>query len=36
MALPNIYKSQTTEETLKKLSALTPETQPIWGKMNAA
>ena len=36
MALPSIYNSQTTAETLKRLSALTPETQPIWGKMNAA
>ena len=36
MALPNIYNAQTTDTTLKRLSNLTPQSQPQWGKMNAA
>jgi hypothetical protein len=36
MALPNIFNTATTEETLKRLENLTPNSQPKWGKMNAA
>lgn len=36
MALPSIYSAQTTETTLKRLSDLTSQSQPKWGKMNVA
>ncbi len=36
MALPNTFDSATTKDTLSRLEKLNPETQPLWGKMNAA
>lgn len=36
MALPNIYTPETTEITLKRLENLKANSQPKWGKMNAA
>lgn len=36
MALPNIYKQETTELLLNRIAKLTPQTQPGWGKMDVA
>jgi len=36
MALPNTFDSATTKNTLARLEKLSPDTQPNWGKMNAA
>ena len=36
MALPSVYNSKTTQETIIRLNKLTNQTQPLWGKMNAA
>jgi hypothetical protein len=36
MALPSVYSSKTTEETLSRLNKLSAQTQPLWGKMNAS
>ncbi len=36
MAYSNIFDRETTKTVLKRLSALQPDTQPQWGKMNAA
>ena len=36
MALPNIFTKPVTDEIIKRINKLTPETKPIWGKMNAA
>ena len=36
MALPNIYTPETTQITLKRLENLKANSQPKWGKMNAA
>lgn len=36
MALPNTFDSATSKNTLSRLEKLSPETQPVWGKMNAA
>ena len=36
MALQNIFSKASTEESLSRLEKLTPNTQPLWGKMNAA
>lgn len=36
MPYPNIFDPQTTKDTLERLEKLTPDTQPNWGKMDAA
>ena len=36
MALPNIFKKDVCDVILKRIDALTPATQPKWGKMNVA
>ena len=36
MPLPNIFTKQVTEEIIQRINKLTPETKPLWGKMNAA
>lgn len=36
MALPNIFKQETTDASLARIEKLTPETQPQWGKMNVS
>ena len=36
MALPNIFTKPVTDEIIKRINKLTPETKPVWGKMNAA
>lgn len=35
MALPNIFTKEVTDQIINRLQKLTPETQPLWGKMNA-
>lgn len=36
MALPNIFKIETTDLLFSRLEKLTPQSQPIWGKMDVA
>jgi hypothetical protein len=36
MALPNIYDSQVAQQLIDRINKLTPETLPLWGKMNAS
>ncbi|MCB9425936.1 MAG: DUF1569 domain-containing protein [Flavobacteriales bacterium] len=36
MALPNIFKQETTDACLARIEKLTPQSQPLWGKMNVA
>jgi len=36
MALPNIFTKPVTDEIIKRINKLTPESKPLWGKMNAA
>lgn len=36
MPLPNIFTKQVTDELIQRISNLRPDTQPLWGKMNAA
>ncbi|HTF19758.1 MAG TPA: DUF1569 domain-containing protein [Chryseolinea sp.] len=31
----NIFQSETTRELVNRINRLTPETKPLWGKMNA-
>ena len=35
MALPNIFTRSVADGIIARINALTPETQPKWGKMNA-
>jgi hypothetical protein len=32
----NIFRSETTQELIKRINQLTPATKPLWGRMNAA
>ena len=34
--MKNVFQATTTEELKNRISKLTPETKPLWGKMNAA
>ena len=36
MALPNIFTKPVTDEIKNRINKLTPESKPLWGKMNAA
>jgi hypothetical protein len=36
MALPNIFTRSVTDQVIERINALTPATQPKWGKMNVA
>jgi len=36
MALPNIFTKPVSDKILQRINKLTPDTQPVWGKMNAA
>ncbi|MNJ97751.1 hypothetical protein D3C87_155040 [compost metagenome] len=36
MDLPNIFTKQVAEEVVERIEKLTPMSQPLWGKMNAA
>lgn len=36
MPLPNIFTKQVTDELILRIGNLIPDTQPLWGKMNAA
>ena len=36
MAYPSVFDAATTAQVLNRLEKLTPQTQPLWGKMNAA
>lgn len=36
MALPNIFTKEVSEQVIARIEQLTPETQPLRGKMNAA
>jgi len=36
MAYPNIFDPATTAQVFARLDALTPESTPLWGKMNVA
>lgn len=36
MALPNIFNKTVAEEVIQRINKLDPNTQPQWGKMNAA
>jgi len=33
--MKNVFDPSVTEELVKRIRALTPETRPLWGKMNA-
>ena len=35
MSLPNIFTKAVTDEIIQRISKLTPESQPLWGKMSA-
>lgn len=35
MALPNIFSEPVTEAIIARINELNPQSQPIWGKMNA-
>ena len=34
--MKNIFDSAVSAETIERINKLTPETQPLWGKMNVA
>jgi hypothetical protein len=36
MALPNIFQSEIGELVISRIEKLTPQSQPLWGKMNVA
>lgn len=36
MALPNIFSQEVSDQIIRRINALTPETQPLWGKMSVA
>ena len=36
MALPNIFTQEVSENIIKRINALTPESQPKWGKMSVS
>ena len=36
MPLPNIFTMPISDEIIQRINRLTPETKPLWGKMNAA
>jgi hypothetical protein len=36
MALPNIFSAPVADGIIKRINTLTPETKPLWGKMNVA
>lgn len=36
MALPSIYDAAVAEDFITRINKLTPETQPLWGKMDVA
>lgn len=36
MALPNIFSIEITDQVIKRIEQLTPDSQPEWGKMNVA
>lgn len=36
MAFPNIFTRSVADEIIKRINALTPDTQPKWGKMSVA
>ena len=36
MALPSIYDTAVAEDFINRINKLTPETQPLWGKMDVA
>jgi hypothetical protein len=36
MSLPNIFNKSVSDEIIQRINKLTPETKPLWGKMNAA
>ena len=36
MALPDIFTPEITQKLINRINALTPETQPEWGKMSVA
>lgn len=36
MPYPSVFEASTTQTALERLSKLTPETKPVWGKMNAS
>jgi len=36
MDLPNIFTKEVAETVIERIEKLKPETQPLWGKMNAA
>ncbi len=36
MALPSVFNPNVTAKTLARLEKLQPDTQPLWGKMDAA
>lgn len=36
MALPNIFSSEVADKIIQRINTLSPESQPVWGKMNVA
>ena len=36
MALPNIFTKPVTDNIIQRINKLTPDTAPVWGKMNVA
>lgn len=36
MALPNIFTKPVTDEIIQRINKLSPESKPLWGKMNSS
>lgn len=36
MALPNIFNKEVSDQIVERINKLTPQSQPLWGKMNVA
>lgn len=36
MALPNIFSTEISDQIIERINSLTPDTQPLWGKMNVS
>lgn len=36
MALPNIFSKEVADSVIQRIEKLTPETQPLWGKMDVS
>lgn len=36
MALPNIFEKEVSENVIQRINQLTPDSQPLWGKMSVS